>query len=99
MGRLNGVPREDIAGAVERRERWAERALELRVELFRRPAIGAVDRADRPRLVEQEDLVVAHREDLAGDAGGVVGAEIDDERRDLLRRHLLQAFDALLLGL
>src|SRR4051812_7667719 len=37
------VPREVVAGALQRRQRGAEDALELLVELFRRPAIGAVD--------------------------------------------------------
>src|SRR5215470_7402439 len=60
-----------------------------------------MDGADWPRLVEQEHLVVAHREDLPADPFGTIGSEIDDKRRDLLRRHLLEALDAalLLLGL
>src|SRR5215213_6762337 len=92
------IPGEYFPRAVKRRERWTERALELGVELLRRPAIRTVDRADRPGLVEQEHLVVAHREDLPGDAGRLVGAEIDHQRRDLLRCHLLQPRDALLLS-
>src|SRR5688500_7521285 len=87
------VPAEHFARAVEGRERGSERTFELRVELVRRPAVGAVDRADRPGLVEQEHLVVAHRKDLPGDAGGFIGAEIDHQRRDLLGRHLLQPLD------
>src|SRR5215471_1626175 len=58
------IPRKHIAGALERRERWSECAFELLVQLLRCPAIGAMDGADRARLVEQEYLVVAHREDL-----------------------------------
>ncbi len=62
---------------------------------------GAVDRAHRARLAEQEHLVVAHAENLPGDAVGAIRGEIDHERRDLLRRHLLEALDAalFLLGL
>src|ERR1022692_3583711 len=59
------VPRKNVAGAIERRQRGAESALELRIEPLRGPAVGAVQRADRARLVEQEDLVVAHRENLS----------------------------------
>src|SRR6266542_4658645 len=44
------IPREHVGGALERRERGAERALELLVELFRRPAVGAVDGAHWPRV-------------------------------------------------
>src|SRR5215510_2464052 len=90
------IPREHVGGALERRERWPERALELLVKLPGRPAIGAMDGADRTRLVEQEHLVVAHREDLPADALGAIGSEIDDERRDLLRRPLLETLDAAL---
>src|SRR5262249_1469661 len=93
------VPREHVARALERRGRGPERALELLVELLRRPAVGAVDRADRARLVEQEHLVVAHAENLPGDALGTVGGEVDRERRDLLRRHLLKALDPALVFL
>src|SRR5215471_20705434 len=98
---LDRIPREHITGALERRERWPECALELLVQLLRRPAVGAMDGADRARLVEQEHLVVAHCEDLPADAFGTIGGEIDHERGDLLRRHLLDALDAalLLLGL
>ena len=53
--------------------------------------------ADRAGLVEQINLVVAHAEDLAADAVGAVGAEIDRKRRDLFRRHLAEAGDARLL--
>src|SRR5262245_40172837 len=95
------IPREHVGGALERRERGPERALELLIQLLRGPAVGAMDAADRPRLVEQEHFVVAHRKDLPADSFGAIGGEIDDERRDLLRRHLLEALDAalLLLGL
>src|SRR5262245_354145 len=95
------IPREYVARALERRERGAEHALELLVELLRGPAVGAVQRADRPRLVEQVDLVVAHPEDLPGDPVGPVAAEIDHERRDLFRRHLAETRHPalLLLGL
>src|SRR6202140_5701303 len=87
------VPRKYVAGAIERRQRGAEGALELRIELLGGPAVGAVQRADRARLVEQENLVVAHRENLSRNAIGAIGGEIDHERRDLLRRHLLEALD------
>src|SRR5438132_8056671 len=95
------IPTEDIARALQRRERGAEGALELLVEGLRRPALGAMDRADRARLVEQENLVAAHAENLSGDGFGAVGGEIDDERRDLFRGHLTEALDAplLILGL
>src|SRR6266700_3353207 len=94
------IPAEDIARALERRERGAERALELLVEGLRRPALGAMNRADRARLVEQENLVAAHAENLSRDGFGAVGGEIDDERRDLFRGHLAEPLDPplLLLG-
>src|SRR5260370_17397685 len=91
------VPREDVAGAIERRQRGTEGALELLIERLRRPAVGAVQRADRARLIEQEDLVVAHREDLPRNALGSIGGEIDDHPRHLLRRHFLETLDAPLL--
>src|SRR5215510_15856891 len=95
------IPREQVGRAFGRRERCPERALELLVEPLWCPALRAMNRADRSRLVEQEHLVVANREDLPADALGAIGGEIDDERGDLLRRHLLEALDAalLLLGL
>src|SRR5436190_21520215 len=71
------VPREHVAGALERRERRSERAFELSLEPLRRPAVGAMQRADRPVLVEQIDLVIAHRENLPGDALGAIGGEIN----------------------
>src|SRR6476646_3609969 len=79
----NRVPGEHVAGALERRQRRTEGALELLGELLRRPAVGAVDDADRARLIEQEDLVVAHGQHLAGNAARRLRAEIDRERRDL----------------
>src|SRR5262252_9330669 len=85
-GNSHRVPREHVGRALERRERCPERALELLVEPLWRPAIGAMNRADRSRLVEQEHLVIAHGEDLPADALGAIGGEIDDERGDLLRR-------------
>src|SRR5882762_4638877 len=84
------IPREHVAGALERRQRRPKRALELLIEPLWRPTLGAMDRADRPRLVEQEHLVVAHREDLPANPLGTIGREINDKRRDLLRRHLLE---------
>src|ERR1700752_3198215 len=95
------VPVEYVAGALERRERLLEGVLELRVELFDRPAVGAMQHADRARLRIEEDLVVAHADDLPTDALCLVGAEVARERRDLVGRHLLQPLDAqlLLLGL
>src|SRR4051794_29515088 len=95
------IPRKHVPGALERRQRWPERALELLIEPLRRPTLGAMNGADRPRLIEQEHLVVAYRKDLPTDPFGAIGREIDDEWRDLLRRHLLEALDAalLLLGL
>src|SRR6266852_6070682 len=92
--RSHRIPREHVGGTFQRRERGAERALELLVDLVGRPAVGAMDGADRARLVEQEYLVVAHAENLPGDAVGAVGGEIDRERRDLFRRHLTEALDA-----
>src|SRR5215469_13065950 len=55
--------------------------------------------ADRARLVEQEYLVVAHREYLPRDTLGRRGSKIDRKRRDLVRRHLAEALDAALLRL
>src|SRR5262249_23817635 len=94
---LYRIPRKNVGRALERRERGAERTLELLCDLVRGPAVGAMNGAHRPGLAEQENLVVAHAEDLAGDPLGGVRAEIDGERGDLLRRHLLHARDALLL--
>ena len=82
LSNSNRVPVEDVFGALERRQRAGEGAFELRGELFRGPAVGAVDGADRPRLVEQEDLVVAHRQDLSGNTGRRIGTEIDRKRRN-----------------
>src|SRR5579864_8302225 len=98
---LHGIPREYVVGALQRRKRRAECTLELSVDLFRGPAVGAMQGADRAILIEQINLVVAHAENLPGNAGGAVGAEVDRERRDLFRRHLADAGDArlLLLGL
>src|SRR5215475_10698478 len=67
------IPREHITRALERRERCRERALELLIEPLRRPSVGAMDRADRPRLIEQEHLIVAHREDLPADPLCAIG--------------------------
>src|SRR5436305_6385427 len=91
--RSDGVPGEYVGRALERGKRGSERTLELRLDLVGSPAVEATDRAHRPRLAEQEDLVVAHTEDLARDALGAVRGEIDRERRDLLRRHLLEALN------
>src|SRR5882672_3254554 len=97
--RSHRIPREHVAGTLERRQRRPKRALELLIESLRRPTLGAMDRADRPRLIEQEHLIVAHREDLPADPLGAIRRKIDDERSDHLRRHLLDALDAALLRL
>src|SRR3954451_22183524 len=55
--------------------------------------------ANRARLREQEDLVVAHAENLSRYAVRLFGAQVHRERRDLLRRHLLETLDTQLLGL
>src|SRR5262249_37794320 len=70
------IPREYVGRALERGERRPERALDLLVDLFRRPAVGAMDGAHRARLVEQEDLVVAHAENLPGNSLGAVAGEV-----------------------
>src|ERR1700751_220685 len=85
------IPGEYVAGTLQWRERRRERALKLRIELFRRPAVGAMDRPDRPVLVKQINLIVAHRKNLPGDAFGAIGSEIDRQRRDFLRRHFPNA--------
>src|SRR5947199_7942703 len=95
--RSHRIPIEHVAGAFERRERLLECILQLRVDLLYCPAIGAVQHAHWARLRIEEDLIVAHADDLARDAFGFVGAEINRERRDLVGRHLLQPLDALLL--
>ena len=43
---------------------------------------------------QQEHFVVAHPENLPADALRPIAGEIDGQRRDLLRRHLLQLVDA-----
>src|SRR5690348_8347830 len=91
---LNRVPIKHVLGTLERRKRRLESGFELGGELFRGPAFRAMDGLDRPRLVEQIDLVVADRENLPGDAGGRLRAKVDREWRDLFRRHALKSFDA-----
>src|SRR6478672_11658464 len=61
------VPGEDVARPVERREGRAQHRQRGLDDAFRRPALAAVGVPDRPRLAEQEDLVVADGEDLPGD--------------------------------
>src|SRR5919198_3210653 len=90
---LYRIPRKYVAGTFERREGGAERALELLGNLVRRPAVGAMDGTNRARLIEQENLVIAHAENLAGNPLRAIRGEIDRKRRDLFRRHLLHAFD------
>src|SRR5580698_2181649 len=87
---LDRIPREHVARTIERRERGGKGAFELRVELFRGPAVGAMQRADRTGLIEQIDLVVAHRKYLAADAFRAIRRKINDERRDFLRRHFAE---------
>jgi len=41
-----------------------------------------VQGADRPVLIEQINLVIARRENLSADAVGLVGGEINDQRRN-----------------
>src|SRR5260370_33955744 len=48
-------------------------------------------RTARARLVDKQKLGVAHAENLAGDALGAIGGEINRKRGDLFRRHLLHA--------
>src|SRR3569832_494567 len=64
-----------------------------------RPAFTTMDRTQRARLAHQEDLVHAHGEDLPGDILRGITEQISDNRRDLLRPHLLDLFYAGLLGL
>src|SRR5436309_780329 len=87
------IPREYVARALERSERGGERAFELLIDVLRRPAIRAMDRTDGARLVEQENLVAAHAEDLSGNSLRAIGGEIDRERGDFFRRHLLEPLD------
>ena len=79
---LHRVPGEDVARLVQR----VEVVLELREDAvddrFRRPAFGGVRGADRTRLAEQVDLVVAHAEDLPGDVLRGIAGQRGDERRD-----------------
>src|SRR5216684_267904 len=93
----DGVPGEDVLGAVEGEERSLERGYGVLSDGLRRPALAAVDRADRPRLAHQEDLVLAHGENLAGDVRGEIAGEIDRERCDLAGRHGLHLGNARLL--
>src|SRR5262249_56277378 len=86
---LYRIPGEDVARTLERRERGPKRALELLGDTVGRPALRAMDRTDHARLIEQKNLVVAHAENLAGDALGAIGGEINRKRGDLFRRHLL----------
>src|SRR5215472_9977783 len=66
-GGSDRIPGEDVGGPVERVEGALEGGQHLLGEARRRPAFGAMDRAQRTRLAHQEALVLAHREDLAGD--------------------------------
>src|SRR5579864_8012643 len=97
LGLSHRVPREYVARALQRRERGRESALELLVDLVRCPAVGALQGADRARLIEQIDLVVAYREYLSADARRLVRGEIDHQRRDLLRRHFSECREMRLL--
>src|SRR3954466_14490804 len=91
--RSHRIPIEHITRSLERRERLLECVLQLRIELLHGPAVGAMQHPDRARLRVEEDLVVARADDLARDALGLVGAEINRKRRDLIGRHLLQPLD------
>src|SRR4051812_36050702 len=93
--RSHRVPIEHITRSLERRERLLECILQLRIELLHGPAVGSMQHPDRARLRIEEDLVVAHADDLPADTLGLVGAEVNGKRRDLVRCHLLQALDAL----
>src|SRR6476620_11976831 len=90
----NRVPIEHLLRTLQRSKRGREGGFELRCKLFWCPAFGAMNGLDRPRLVEQINLVVADRENLPGNAGGRLSAQIDCKRCDLLRGHLLEGFDA-----
>src|SRR5213078_2248176 len=67
--------------------------LELLADIFRRPAVGAMDCANHAGLAKQENLVVTHAENLTGDSLGAIGGQIDRKRRNLFRRHLLHALN------
>ena len=93
-----GSQREHVAGTLERRQRRAEGALELLGDLA--PASSrrsdACTRIGRGWLNRKISLLRTAK--ICPEMPlGRVGAEIDRERRDLLRRHLLQPLDALLL--
>src|SRR5215472_9716347 len=93
------IPAEDVARPVERVERRLESGYAVLGDGLRRPALAAMDRADRPWLAHEEDLVLAYGEDLAGDIRREIAGEIDGERRDLRGRHRLHALHPrLLLG-
>src|SRR6202034_3569121 len=83
------IPVEDIRRAVELVERRLQCRHAVLGDGLRRPAFGAMDRAQRARLAHQENLVHPHRKDLPGDILGGVAEQEAAQRRDLFRAHLL----------
>src|SRR5581483_3962379 len=74
-GLLDRIPAEHLAAAVERLEGVAQRRHRVLADRLRRPALGAVDAAQRPALAHQEDLVVAGGEDLSGHVPRRIGGQ------------------------
>src|SRR6266849_8477645 len=96
---LDRVPIKNIRRTVELVERRLQRRDAVLGEGLRRPAFGAMDRAQRARLAHQENLVHPHRKDLPGDILGGIAEQERANRRDLFRTHLLDFGDPRFLGL
>src|SRR5579859_2908342 len=64
------IPGEHLGRALQRLQARAHHRQELVGEGLGRPAVAALGRADDLRAGEQEDLVLPHAEDLAGDVLG-----------------------------
>src|SRR3546814_21137918 len=84
------IPGEDVGRAVERIEVVLELVEDALGDRLGRPALGGVRGADRPRLREEEYLVIAHGEDLPRDLRPGIARKRDGERRDLVGVELLQ---------
>src|ERR1700730_4767296 len=94
---LYGVPGKDVSRTVKAVEVGRHHRQGRIEHALRCPAFAAVCASDRPRLAEEENLVVAHAENLAGDVARGICAQRDHEGSHAPGHQLLQALDALLL--
>src|SRR5208337_2498753 len=87
----DGIPGEDLAGANQGIEVVREHRKDALGDRFGRPAVRRMRGADRARLREEIDLVVAYAENLTGDGRACIAEKRGDERGDLFRHELLQS--------